>query len=58
MKESNSQLLTKRMVWNAGKNVKANRESTGMDGQYIRHFEENLTDNLYMKLFPDYAEYL
>lgn len=47
MKESKSQPISKRMVWNAFKSVKANRGGAGIDGITLQKFEENLSDNLY-----------
>lgn len=35
------------MVWEAYKKVKANRGSAGIDGESLKQFEENLSNNLY-----------
>jgi len=40
-------LIPKREVWEAFKNVKANRGAAGVDGQSIESFEERVTANLY-----------
>jgi RNA-directed DNA polymerase len=47
MKESKSQSITKQMVWNAYRKVKANGGSAGVDGMSIEKFDEHLEDNLY-----------
>jgi group II intron reverse transcriptase/maturase len=39
--------ISKREIWDAYKRVKANRGSSGIDGQSIAEFEENLSGNLY-----------
>lgn len=39
--------ISKRMVWEAYKAVKANRGAPGVDGQSLEAFEGNLSDNLY-----------
>lgn len=39
--------ITKRQVWEAYKQVKANRGGMGVDGQSIAEFDEQLEDNLY-----------
>lgn len=39
--------VTKPMVWEAYKKVKANRGSAGIDGESLKQFEENLSNNLY-----------
>lgn len=39
--------ISKREVWEAYKQVKANRGAAGVDGQSIKQFEQDLTDNLY-----------
>jgi retron-type reverse transcriptase len=39
--------IPKREVWEAFKEVKANRGAAGVDGQSIAEFEAALTSNLY-----------
>ncbi|WP_394823662.1 group II intron reverse transcriptase/maturase [Pendulispora albinea] len=39
--------ISKRMVWEAFKAVKANKGAPGIDGQSIESFEQNLARNLY-----------
>ena len=39
--------ISKRVVWEAYKRVKANQGACGVDGQSISDFEERLEDNLY-----------
>jgi len=39
--------ISKRMVWEAYKRVKANQGAAGVDEESLADFEENLTDNLY-----------
>jgi RNA-directed DNA polymerase len=39
--------ISKRVVWEAYRRVKANRGAAGVDGQSITDFEVNLKDNLY-----------
>src|SRR5882757_1033307 len=39
--------ISKKMVWEAYKAVKANRGAPGIDGQSIESFEQNLARNLY-----------
>ena len=39
--------LSKRLVWEAYKRVKANREAAGVDEQFLKEFERELADNLY-----------
>lgn len=39
--------ISKRMVWEAYKAVKANQGAPGADGQSIKDFEQNLAGNLY-----------
>lgn len=39
--------VTKRQVWQAYKAVRANQGGAGIDGQTIKAFEEDLTNNLY-----------
>lgn len=40
-------VISKHLVWNAFKRVRANRGSAGVDGQSIAAFEEQLGNNLY-----------
>lgn len=47
MKERKPYRISKQVVLNAFKRVKANRGSAGIDEQDIRAFEENLKENLY-----------
>lgn len=47
MEQSKSQPITRRMMWEAWKQVKANRGSAGIDGLMIHHFEENQKGRLY-----------
>jgi len=39
--------ISKRVVWEAYRRVKANQGAAGVDGQTIKEFEANLKDNLY-----------
>jgi RNA-directed DNA polymerase len=39
--------ISKQVVVEAWKRVKANKGSAGIDGQTVEDFEENLKDNLY-----------
>jgi hypothetical protein len=39
--------IAKREVWEAYKQVKANRRAAGIDGQSIEDFERELSHNLY-----------
>ena len=39
--------IPKRLVWEAYKEVKANRGAAGIDGESIEAFEADLKDNLY-----------
>lgn len=47
MSETKPIPVTKLMVWEAYKKVKANRGSAGIDGESLKQFEENLSNNLY-----------
>ena len=47
MGETKSIPVTRTMVWEAYKKVKANKGSAGIDGVSLKEFEENLTGNLY-----------
>ena len=47
MMKSKSFNISKEMVWDAFKAVKANKGAPGVDGQSIEVFEENLGNNLY-----------
>jgi RNA-directed DNA polymerase len=40
-------VISKRLVWEAWRRVKANRGAGGVDEESIQAFEENLRDNLY-----------
>ena len=39
--------ISKRLVWEAYKSVKANKGAAGVDGQSIEEFETDLENNLY-----------
>ena len=39
--------ISKRMVWEAYKRVKANQGAAGVDEESLADFEETLTNNLY-----------
>lgn len=39
--------ISKELVWNAFKLVKANRGAAGVDGQSLKDFESNLGNNMY-----------
>lgn len=47
MKQAKSFNISKRVVWDAYKRVKANRGGAGVDAQSIQDFEVDLKDNLY-----------
>lgn len=47
MAEAKSYQIPKRLVWEAWKQVKANRGSAGVDGVSIGEFEKDLKRNLY-----------
>lgn len=48
MNKTKSFNISKRMIWNAYKRVKANKGSAGVDNVSIAEFESNLKDNLYI----------
>ena len=48
MTETKSVPVTKRMVWEAYKKVRANKGAPGVDAVSIQTFEERLGDNLYV----------
>jgi retron-type reverse transcriptase len=48
MTETKSIPVTKRMVWEAYKKVKANKGAPGVDAESIQAFEEKLGDKLYV----------
>ena len=45
--KSKSLPVSKTMVWEAYKKVKANKGGTGVDGISLEEFEQKLEDNLY-----------
>lgn len=47
MRDSKSFNISKQLIWEAWKQVKANKGSAGIDNQSIEEFEINLKDNLY-----------
>lgn len=47
MNEAKPFNISKRLVWEAFKRVKANQGAAGVDGQSIAQFEEDLENNLY-----------
>jgi RNA-directed DNA polymerase len=47
MTEAKSYVISKHVVWEAYKRVKANRGAAGVDGQSLTDFEKNLKGNLY-----------
>ena len=47
MSETKPIPVSKRMVWEAYKKVKANKGAAGVDGENLKKFEEKLADNLY-----------
>ena len=42
-------MMSKRMVWDASKRVKANQGAAGVDEESLADFEENLSNNLYKR---------
>ena len=47
MSETKPIPVSKRMVWEAYKKVKANQGAAGVDGESLKTFEENISGNLY-----------
>ena len=47
MTKAKSYVISKQVVWEAYKRVKANRGAAGVDGQSLAEFEKNLKGNLY-----------
>jgi len=47
MDKTKSYDISKQVVWEAYKKVKANKGSSGIDGESMEQFEEKLKDNLY-----------
>ena len=47
MDKAKSFCISKRIVWEAYKRVKANRGAAGVDGQSLKAFEKDLKNNLY-----------
>jgi len=47
LKKAKSFEISKKVVWEAWKQVKANQGTAGVDAESIADFEENLKDNLY-----------
>ena len=47
MDKTKSYEISKKVVWEAYKRVKANKGAAGIDEESIAEFEENLKDNLY-----------
>jgi RNA-directed DNA polymerase len=47
MEQAKPFVISKREVWQAYKQVKANRGAAGVDGETIEQFEQNLSKNLY-----------
>jgi len=47
MKEAKPYVISKHVVWEAYKRVKANRGAAGVDGQSLADFEQDLKGNLY-----------
>ena len=45
--EDKSFAIPKRLVWEAWRQVKANKGAPGVDGQDLDAFEKDLEDNLY-----------
>ena len=47
MTKAKSYAISKQLVWDAYKKVKANRGAAGVDGQSLASFEKDLKNNLY-----------
>ena len=47
MTEAKPYVISKQVVWEAYKRVKANRGAAGVDGQSLADFEKDLKGNLY-----------
>ena len=47
MTKAKSYEISKQVVWDAYKKVKANRGAAGIDGQSLAAFEKDLKNNLY-----------
>ena len=47
MTKAKSYVISKHVVWEAYKRVKANRGAAGVDGQSLAEFEKDLKGNLY-----------
>ncbi|TCM99421.1 hypothetical protein EV294_102718 [Paenibacillus sp. BK033] len=47
MDKAKSYEISKHVVWEAYKLVKANQGAAGVDSESIQKFEQNLKDNLY-----------
>ena len=47
MTKAKSYAISRQVVWNAYKRVKANRGAAGVDGQSLAAFEKDLKNNLY-----------
>ncbi|BBI16864.1 hypothetical protein [Neochlamydia sp. S13] len=47
MNTAKSYCISKSIVWEAYKRVKANKGAAGVDEESIEEFEKNLKDNLY-----------
>ena len=58
MSEAKPFSISKRLVWEAYKRVKANDGAAGVDEQTIKEFEGNLANNLFQTLEPDVVRQL